>query len=640
MQKGYRSLSNRDVTITDALFGHYVDLISKKVLPYQWAILNDRVPGATRSHCLDNFRIAGGELEGEFYGVVFLDTDAYKWIEAVGYSIESGHGDGLSELADELISLIAGAQQADGYINTYYTIARPGERWTNLVEGHELYCAGHLIEAAVAYFNATAKRELLDVAIRFADLIAETFGPREGQLHGYPGHQEIELALVRLFRLTNEKRYLDVARYFIEQRGTSPSYFQCEIEARGHRSIFPEFEKFNLEYAQAHIPPLEQRDVGGHAVRAMYMCAAMADLALETGDEQFREACLALWESTTTKRMFITGGIGSSGYLERFTTDYDLPNGRAYCETCASVGLMRFGQRMASLTHDASYYEVVERVLHNTVMAGINAGGDRYFYVNPLEVWPANCLPFTSMAHVKPVRQQWFDVACCPTNIARTLASLSQYIYAEYDGRLCIHQFISSRVTTEIGGAAVVLEMEADVLDSGLVRIHSDSSIALRVRVPQYACDPAFTVNGKLVDPELDKGYAFISLEGDATLVIDLHVAPRWVSSNDMVRENAGKAALTFGPFVYCLEETDNGANLSSIAISPETTAVPRRGLSELPGAVPRLEYEGYRTSTGVDGLYGVAVYGTKSVHLTAVPYCLWGNRQTGEMLVWQRVRI
>jgi DUF1680 family protein len=295
--------------------------------------------------------------------------------------MESGRGDRFTELADEVISLISRAQQPDGYLNTYYTIVKPDERWTNLLEGHELYSAGYLIEAAVAYFNATGKRTLLDVAIRFADLISATFGPREGQKHGYPGHQETELALVRLYRVTGEKKYLDTARYFIDQRGRKPSYFLSEIENRHGGGIFPEFRNYDLKYSQAHMPPVMQRSIEGHAVRGMYMCAAMADLALECDDEALREACIALWESTTGRRMFITGGLGSSGHLERFTSDYDLPNDRTYCETCASVGLMMFGQGR-SLTGDAG--------LRCGRKGSLQYGSRRdqcrrseYFYVNP-----------------------------------------------------------------------------------------------------------------------------------------------------------------------------------------------------------------------------------------------------------------
>ncbi len=640
MQKGYRPLNNRDIHITDPLFGHYVDMIADVVLPYQWNILNDRVEGAERSHCLENFRIAAGEKTGDFYGTVFQDTDVYKWLEAVAYCMESGRGDRFIELADEVIGLISRAQKPDGYLNTYYTIVKPGERWTNLIEGHELYSAGYLIEAAVAYFNATGKRTLLDVAIRFADLISATFGPQEGQKHGYPGHQEIELGLVRLYRVTGEKRYLDTARYFIDQRGRKPSYFLSEIESRHGDGIFPEFRNYDLKYSQAHMPPVMQRDIEGHAVRAMYLCAAMADLALDCDDEALRDACIALWESTTEKRMFITGGLGSSGHLERFTADYDLPNDRTYCETCASVGLMMFGQRMASLTGDAGYYDAVELALCNTVLAGISADGLKYFYVNPLEVWPAACLPATSMAHVKPIRQEWFSVACCPTNVARTLASLGQYIYAVDDKALYVHQFISSRVKTELRGLPVSLSMNSDIRRSGRVSISSDGPIQLRLRIPRYADHPVFTLNGVPFEPFIDRNYACFDLPGPGEIVLSLNLRPRWLAAADRVRADAGKAALMLGPFVYCLEEMDNGENLAALSIFPEEKVEQSAGLSELPGGMPRLVYKGYRISNKLETLYGQPSYEAQDVRLTAVPYCLWCNRSPGEMLVWQRVRL
>ena len=641
MQKRYcQPLSGREVQITDPLFGHYADMVSDKVIPHQWNILNDQVRVETPSHCLQNFRIAAGETSGEFYGEVFQDTDVYKWLEAVSYCIENGKGERLSSIADEVIDLITRAQQPDGYLNTYYTLVKPKERWSNLVEGHELYNAGYLIEAAIAYYKATGKRTLLNTAIRFADLITKTFGAGADQILGYPGHQEIELALVKLYRVTGEKKYLDTAYFFIRQRGTEPNYFQKEINGRGGCGIFPEFMDYDLKYSQAHMPPVMQRSIEGHAVRAMYMCAAMADLALEYNDKALLDACTALWESATERRMFITGGVGSSGYLERFTSDFDLPNDTTYCETCASVGLMMFGQRMTELTGKASYYDVVERALHNTVLAGISANGLKYFYVNPLEVVPGFCLPSTAMKHVKPERQDWFSVACCPTNVARTLASLGQYIYAKDESSLYINQFISSVVSTEIQGREVSLSMDSKVTRGGNIQIRTEGAVSLRVRIPYYAEHPVFKVNGLTLKPRIERGYACFNADKAVDIILDFHIVPRWVSANDRVRSDLGKTALMNGPLVYCLEERDNQENLASISVLPDTTVNIKRGLTELPGNMPILEYEGYRIGSQIERLYGAPVYTALPIHISAVPYCLWGNRGPGEMLVWQRVRL
>ena len=638
-KKHYKPISNKNITITDKLFGHYADMISETVLPYQWAILNDLIEGAEKSHCLENFRIAAGEKEGCFYGAVFQDTDIYKWLETVAYCIESGKGEKFIDLADEVIELISKAQQPDGYLNTYYTIEKPDERWTNLLEGHELYSAGHLIEAATAYFKSTGKRVLLDTAVRFADLIADTFGPEKGQIKGYPGHQEIELALVKLYRLTGCKRYLETARFFIDQRGAVPNYFTNEIENRKGEGLFPEFKNYDLKYSQAHTSPVSQYSIEGHAVRAMYMCATMADLALEYEDESLEKACQKLWDSTTEKRMFITGGVGSSGFLERFTSDYDLPNDRTYCETCASVGLMMFGQRMTSLTGDAAYYDSVELALHNTVLAGINADGMKYFYVNPLEVRPDFCMPATSMSHVKPVRQDWFSVACCPTNVARTLASLGQYIYAVDDERLYIHQFISSEVRSKTPDE-FNLEMDADITGSGRVRIETDRAARLCIRIPQYVRDFSVVLNGKNFKPVLERNYACFNLKEAAEIEIDLNIYPRWVAANNNVRENTGKIALMYGPYAYCLEEIDNFKHLTAVIVDPDSDFKCEKRLIDLPGNMPVVEYDGYQIDSGVGKLYGRPEFRMKSARITAVPYCLWCNREPGEMLVWQKARL
>jgi len=654
------------VKITDPLFGRYVSMIAESIMPlqwealhgrieisdpHQWEALNGRITDEEESSCIDNFRIAAGELKGSHAGAIFQDTDAYKWLEAVAFCIEAGKGEALKARAEELIAIIERAQQPDGYLNTYFTISCPEKRWQNLAEGHELYCAGHLIEAAVAYYNATGSERLLNVAKRFADLIDTVFGPEEGKCKGYPGHQEIELALVKLYRVTDEARYLDLAKYFLTQRGKSPNYLIGELKKTADTRLFAEFANYDKEYAQTHVPPAEQTTAEGHAVRAMYMYSAMADIARECDDEAIRQACKTLWASVTTRRMYITGGIGSSGLMERFTVDYDLPNDRMYCESCASIGLMMFGQRMNLLTRDASYYDVVERALCNTVLAGISAKGDRYFYVNPLEVWPENCKASTSMSHVKPVRQKWFSCACCPPNIARTLASLGQYIYAEDGKSLYINQFISSELSAVVAGEDVKIHLNSTFMKDGCVRITVESSSAhpftIRVRIPYYFKDLVFRLEGKAISPVIENGYAVLAVSraGIQEFTLTGEVTPVFVAANKNVRADAGKVALMMGPYVYCLEQTDNGENLACIYASDPDSLEKGDPVPALPGELPTLRFRGERLVRALreedaGALYGIPEFKKQPAQYTAIPYGLWCNRTPGEMLVWMKALI
>lgn len=646
MIKHIEPIRIEDCHITDPLFGERVRLMADCMLPYQWNVLNDRADGEEPTHCAENFRIAAGELSGRHQGAVFQDTDLYKWLEAASYCIEWGCGEKLLSLAEEAAELICRAQEPDGYLNTYVTIETPGKRWTNLAEGHELYSCGHLIEAAVAYFNATGREALLRAAARFADLVDSVFGPEEGKCHGYPGHQEIELALVKLYRVTGRERYLKLARYFIDQRGGKPNYLLDEMARRGGRNVFPEFAEYDDKYAQTHLPPVRQRKAVGHAVRAMYMYSAMADLALEQADPALEEACRALFGNVTKKQMYITGGVGSSGKLERFTTDYDLPNDRMYCESCASVGLMMFGQRMAMLTEDASYFDAVERALCNTVLAGMSKDGDRYFYVNPLEVWPENCLPSTSMSHVQPVRQRWFSTACCPPNIARTLASLGQYIYAKGPKGLYVDLFVSSQMETRLDDTPVQVAVGAGHMHGGTVKITlrgGKADRSLFIRMPWYMREPVFTVNGKRAEPEIQKGYAVFPMGEDVEIVLHADVSARFVAADGRVRADIGKVALMKGPFVYCLEQQDNGKDLPALSVRPDAELTEEPPEPGLPGQLPTLTVKGERLSwmlSEPDALYGEPVFAKKAVTLKAIPYALWCNRTPGEMQVWLRADI
>lgn len=629
----------KNIKVKDPLFSHYVNLVADKIIPYQWEVLNDRVEGIEKSYVVHNFRVAAGE-EGERLGAVFCDTDAYKWIETLAYCIESGTGKEYEKYCDSLIDLMEKAQQEDGYLNTYFSVVNPAGRWSNLAEGHELYGAGHLFEAAVAYYKATGKEKILQIAIRFADLIYKQF--MEINTKGYPGHQEIELALVKLAKVTGDQKYIALSKHFIDERGKVPNYLVEELENRKNDRLFPEFSDYDAQYAQTQDIPVRQKEAVGHAVRAMYMYSAMSDLARELDDDELRQSCETLWDNVTRKRMYITGGIGSSGHLERFTSDYDLPNDRMYCESCASVGLMMFGQRMTALTGQAKYYDVVEKALCNTVIGGISMHGDKYFYVNPLEVWPQNCLDNTSMKHVKPVRQPWYAVACCPPNIARTLASLGQYIYAIDEKGIYLNQFIGSELQADIRNCSVKLEVENGLYRGSDVKIKAikcgNASVLVRIRIPKYLKKVQIFLGKDAISPAMENGYAVIAIskEGEQIITLKGDVIPIWNSSNRLVRANTGKMALSFGPFIYCAEEEDNSPILSEIYCSSDCEIQVKETADNLPGDLPMMLVDGYRIHSQITkDLYGETDSCHEKTEVKMIPYCLWCNRTPGEMTVW-----
>ena len=653
------SIPLKDIKITDGFWNKYIHLVKDVIIPYQWEILNDRLEDVETSHCIENFKIAAGESEGEFQGAVFQDTDVAKWLEAVGFALSYGRDAQLEKLADETIELIGRAQQPDGYINTYFTIKEPGKRWTNLMEGHELYTAGHMIEAAVAYYESTGKRRFLDIVSRFADLICDTFGNKQGQIHGYPGHQEIELALVKLYRVTGNRRYLEQAKYFIDARGVGENYFLKEVKQRKHKLIFPEFDNYDTKYSQSDKPVREQKTAEGHAVRANYMYTAMADIACECDDDGLLEACDRLWNNMVHKRMYITGSVGSSGILERFTTDYDLPNDCNYSETCATIALAMFGKRMADIKKEASYMDVVERALYNTLLSGIAMDGKSFFYVNPLEVWPANCIPRTSKEHVKPVRQKWFGVACCPPNITRTLASLGQYVYFQEDNEIYVNLYVANNTHVTIGGNEYDINMKGNFpwenhMTFSITKIKSsndskqEKDIVLAFRIPGYAKNFAVTCgdNGEKhisdADKCIEKGYMKINLPKgceESTIEINFDAPAVFVHANPKVRADAGKTAIMKGPLVYCIEEVDNGANLSAIKVDP-CQQLEEHYEADVLGGSSVIGLKGKRCIESAwddNCLYAVNQPQYEEVQLKAVPYCYWGNRKTGEMQVWMR---
>ena len=640
------SIPISDIKITDEFWNKYRDLVGKVIIPYQWDVLNDRLEDVETSHCIENFKIAAGLSNGKFEGAVFQDTDLAKWLEAVGFYLAAyGCDEKLEAMADEAIDLIEKAQQPDGYLDTYFIINAPDKKWKNLCEGHELYTAGHFMEAAVAYYEATGKRKIIDVVCRLADLLCNVFGNEEGKCHGYPGHPEVEVGLIKLYRTTGVKKYLDLAKHFIDIRGVGDNYFLEEEKQEDFERIFPEFINYDPSYSQSHLPVRQQKTAEGHAVRAAYLYSAMADVAVETDDKELLDACKVLWDDMVHRRMYVTGSIGSSGWLERFTTDYDLPNDWNYSESCASIGLAMFGKRMGEITGEASYFDEVERALYNTVLSGIAMDGKGFFYVNPLEVWPAACMDHTSRLHVKSERQKWFGVACCPPNIARTLASLGQYIAYTSDNKIYLNMYVSSQIKAEVSGKEVRLDIKSEIPWNGKVSVHVESDEQMEgtmaLRVPYYAKNPKISLSGAGLDMKQDKGYINVTLSGTSMDVnFEFDMKARFIRSNPKVRADVGKLAIMKGPLVYCLEEIDNGDNLACTFVSSKTKLEEEFDNSTL-GGTTRISFDGYRLKDeGWDSstLYGELENKFEEVRLTAVPYCYWGNRKKNEeMLVWMK---
>lgn len=638
-EKNLKYLPLRDLRIDDPFWNGCVRLVTSEILPYQYNTLWDRIPGAPPSRCIRNLRIAAGLEEGAFEGWVFQDTDLAKWLEAAAYSLASLPDAKLREMAEEMIDLVLLAQQPNGYLNSYFTILHPGHQFCNLKEGHELYTAGHFIEAAVAWYQVTGEDRFLCAMRRFADLICEVFHTPE-YADAVPGHEEIELALYRLYEATGEERYRAMAYDFINRRGTT-DYLSRESSLPRFVDVWHDPNPYVPEYGQAHAPVREQTTAEGHAVRALYLYSAMADLAGSYEDAGLLAACERLYENITQKRMYITGGIGSSGVMERFTTDYDLPNDSAYAESCASIALAMFCKRMARITGEAKYMDTAELAIYNTVLAGIAMDGRSFFYVNPLEVIPEACMPATDRAHVKPVRQKWFGCACCPPNIARTLASLGEYVLLRGDGSIRVNLLISGVYRTEISGVPVEIAIESSLPWEGHadIRVRAERPVhgSLLVRIPEYAEDPVFTGDGGAFSPRMDRGYAVIPVNGiDTRVGFDFGMTARLIYANPRVSADSGKVAVRKGPLVYCLEEADNGEGLAALRIDIS------KPMKEVPGGELRdcvtVEAEGLRLQWSGE-LYSTRAPDAVPVKLRFVPYCFWGNREPGEMTVWVTVK-
>jgi len=674
-----RPVAVSSVQVTDEFWRAVQETVRREVLPYQWDALNDRVPGAAPSYCMHNFRAAARLMEAKrtrtgfqepvythrgfealpddpdnpnpdkFYGYVFQDTDFSKWIEAAAYCLAQHPDAELERTADEAIDLVCAAQHDSGYLDTYYILNGMDRAFTNLQDHHELYCLGHLVEGAAAYYEATGKDKLLRAACRFADYAAERFGPGPEQRKGYPGHEIAEMAMVRLYEVTGEKKYLELSRFFIDQRGTTPHYFAQEEQerARLEGKLEPPVNMEKYTYYQAHRPVREQDEAVGHAVRAGYLYSGMADLARLTGDEELFAACQRLWDSIVKEKLYITGGVGGTVYGEAFSYPFDLPNDSAYSETCAAIALAFFARRMLEIAPKSEYADVMELAMYNTVLAGIALDGKSFFYVNPLEVVPAACRADKRLDHVKPVRQKWFGCACCPPNIARIAASAAAYAFTGNEHTLWTHLYMGGELTRQADGTEFRLTLESRLPWEGRAKmtVHTASPVTytLAFRSPGWCSSPRFTGPEGLERTERD-GYVYFTgvwRDGDS-VTLDFPMEVRLNSADPRVREDLGKAAITRGPLCYCMEEADNGADLHLCRINASAAGQTVTGKVGIGGrTMTMLKVPGFRQEPPADGapLYsGYMPPKERPVTLKFIPYYAWANRGEGEMRVWVRV--
>lgn len=579
-----------------------IDFSHVKINDNFWSPRLSKHVSATLPVCIDQIENQTGRIrnfenaakgEGEHSGIFFDDSDVYKALEGMAYSLINNPDPELEKKADEWIDKFAAAQQPDGYINTFYTLTGLDKRWTNM-DKHEMYCAGHMIEAGVAYYQATGKRKLLDVCIRMTDHMMSQFGP--GKRHWVPGHEEIELALVKLYQTTQEQKYLDFAYWLLEERG------------HGHGTMGDE-GKWDPVYYQDIVPVRRLTDISGHAVRCMYLYCGIADVAALKNDTGYIAAIDRLWDDVVHRNMYITGGIGSSRDNEGFTEDYDLPNLDAYCETCASVGMVLWNQRMNQLTGDSKYIDILERSLYNGALAGISLGGDRFFYVNPLE------------SKGDHHRQEWYGCACCPSQLSRFLPSIGNYIYASSDDALWVNLYIGNTGQIRIGETDILLTQETDYPWDGSVKLTISTSQPLekeiRLRIPNWCKTYDLSINGKRINVSEKKGYAVIKdWKSQDVIALDMDMPVEIVAADPHVKENFGKRAIQRGPLVYCMEEIDNPEYFDQIQLSPSTT---------------------FQTAFVSDILNGIKTIKTngRAQSATFIPYYAWDNRKAGKMRVW-----
>jgi DUF1680 family protein len=610
----YAKLKSVPISSVSLLSGFWKDklrIIQEVTLLSQYEMLEE--VGA-----INNFRRASGQINIPFAGRPAHDADVYKWLEAVSLSLSSCEDKTLKSKLDNLLNRViqevVSAQREDGYLNTYFTFDRASKRWSNLKDMHELYCAGHLIQAAVANYRNTGKTKLLETAVRFADHIADTFG--HGKKEGTCGHPNIEMALIELYRETNNRKYLDLAKFFIDERGKG---------IVGGSQNFIDHKNFR-----------ELDEIVGHAVRSLYLNSGATDLYIETGEETIFKALERLWNNLVTKKMYVTGGVGSRREGEAFGENYELPNENAYAETCASIANLMWNFRMLLTLGESKFADIMELCLYNGISSGISLDGKEYFYVNPLAAGPRS----------NHRRQKWFTTACCPPNIARTIASIPGYMYSISSEGIWVNLYASNTSEFDINGSKVVLEERTDYPWNGLVefKINTDSQFTIFLRKPVWSREFSISINGEEIEPTLEKGYILINRKwqrGD-TITLNLSMEPELLESHPNIKDNVGRVAIRRGPIIYCVEFADNlWGDVRNLEVSKDTEL--KEEFRDTLGGIIAVKGKGYINEPGTwDKLYfsvGEASFLKREIEFIAIPYYAWANRIPGPMEVWIKAK-